>query len=88
MVCEAGVCRNSVVHLFLLLPSERKGGRPAPQKGSTKLVVRNLAFEATRQELAELFGAFGQIKSVRIPVKKFDGSHRGYGKRGDGVVHV
>ena len=28
----------------------------------TKLLVKNLAFEATRNDLRELFGAFGQIK--------------------------
>ena len=46
--------------------------------GSTKITVKNLAFEATRQDLRELFGSFGQLKSVRIP-RKFDGSHRGFG---------
>ena len=45
---------------------------------STKITVKNLAFEATRQDLRELFGSFGQLKSVRIP-RKFDGSHRGFG---------
>ena len=44
----------------------------------TKLLVKNLAFEATRNDLRELFGAFGQIKSVRIP-RKFDGGTRGFG---------
>lgn len=41
----------------------------------TKLVVRNVAFEATRKDVAALFAPFGQIKSCRLP-KKFDGSHR------------
>lgn len=39
--------------------------------------VRNLAFEATKRELRELFGSFGHLKAVRLP-KKFDGNHRGY----------
>lgn len=43
----------------------------------TKLVVRNVAFEATRKDLMGLFGPFGQLKSCRLP-KKFDGSHRGF----------
>ena len=42
---------------------------------AAKLVVRNVAFEATRKDLAGLFGPFGQLKSCRLP-KKFDGSHR------------
>ena len=41
----------------------------------TKLVVRNVAFEATRKDVAALFAPFGQIKSCRLP-KKFDGNHR------------
>ncbi|GAB5029749.1 rna-binding protein 19 [Nannochloropsis oceanica] len=43
----------------------------------TKLVVRNVAFQATSKELKELFGSFGKVKTVRLP-KKFDGSHRGF----------
>ena len=43
----------------------------------TKLVVRNVAFQATIKELKELFGSFGKLKTARIP-KKFDGSHRGF----------
>lgn len=43
----------------------------------TKLIVRNLAFEATRKELVQLFNPFGEIKSCRLP-RKFDGNHRGF----------
>ena len=56
-----------------------KGGKDKTkekEKG-TKLVVRNVAFEATRKDLMGLFGPFGHIKSCRLP-KKFDGSHRGF----------
>ena len=44
---------------------------------SSKLLVRNLAFEATKRDVRQLFTAFGQIKSVRMPTKA-DGSHRGF----------
>lgn len=64
-------------HPFFSTTAERKGSRAVVAAASSKLVVRNLAFEATKKELTELFSAFGQIKSVRIPVKKYDGSHRG-----------
>ncbi|XP_006827686.3 LOW QUALITY PROTEIN: multiple RNA-binding domain-containing protein 1 [Amborella trichopoda] len=47
------------------------------EKSSTKLIVRNVAFEATKKDLKQLFSAFGQIKSLRLP-KKFDGNHRGF----------
>lgn len=43
----------------------------------TKIIARNVAFEATSNEIRELFGAFGQLKRVRMP-KKFDGKHRGF----------
>ncbi|CAG8605516.1 9523_t:CDS:10 [Funneliformis caledonium] len=44
---------------------------------STKVIVKNVAFETTIKELRELFGAYGQIKSLRIP-KKFDRTSRGF----------
>jgi multiple RNA-binding domain-containing protein 1 len=43
----------------------------------TKLVVRNVPFQASRRELLVLFGSFGQLRKVRLP-KKFDGTHRGF----------
>ncbi|KXS19746.1 RNA-binding domain-containing protein [Gonapodya prolifera JEL478] len=49
----------------------------AVEPKGTKLLVRNVAFQATKRDLRELLGAFGQVKSVRMP-KKFDGSHRGF----------
>ena len=54
------------------------GDSESGKTGSTKLMIRNLAFQSTRQEIRELFGSFGQLKNVRLP-KKFDGSHRGFG---------
>ena len=46
-------------------------------KDGTKIVVRNVAFEATRKDILSLFNPFGEISSCRLP-KKFDGSHRGF----------
>ena len=46
-------------------------------KGATKIVVRNLAFEAARKDILGLFTPFGAVKSCRLP-RKFDGSHRGF----------
>eukprot|EP00752_Nemacystus_decipiens_P011869 g10527.t1 len=43
----------------------------------SKLIIRNIPFQATAQELRELFSSFGQLKRVRLP-KKFDGGHRGF----------
>lgn len=44
----------------------------------TKVLVKNIPFEATVQELKKLFAAYGELNFVRIP-KKLDGQHRGFG---------
>jgi multiple RNA-binding domain-containing protein 1 len=48
-----------------------------PNKGALKIVVRNLAFEASRKDILGLFTPFGAVKSCRLP-RKFDGSLRGF----------
>ena len=47
------------------------------QTGS-KILVKNVPFEATQQELKKIFASFGELNFVRLP-KKIDGSHRGFG---------
>ncbi|KAM0754854.1 RNA-binding domain-containing protein [Meredithblackwellia eburnea MCA 4105] len=44
---------------------------------STKLLVKNVPFEVTRKELRELFSAYGQLTSVRVP-RKMDHKTRGF----------
>lgn len=44
---------------------------------NNKLVVRNVAFQATSSELKTLFSSYGNVKRVRIP-KKMGGEHRGF----------
>ncbi|KAG6577163.1 hypothetical protein SDJN03_24737, partial [Cucurbita argyrosperma subsp. sororia] len=46
------------------------------KSSSTKLLVRNVAFEATGKDLRQLFSPYGQIKSLRLPMKF--GKHRGF----------
>eukprot|EP00951_Prasinocladus_malaysianus_P042297 scaffold510594_cov24-Prasinocladus_malaysianus.AAC.1 len=58
-------------------PAKQSSSKAKGDESKTKLVVRNVAFEATRKDVASLFGAVGQLKSLRLP-KKFDGSHRGF----------
>ncbi|KAI9921216.1 hypothetical protein PsorP6_000083 [Peronosclerospora sorghi] len=55
----------------------QKRGNGVDEARKSKIIVRNVAFEATSNEIRELFGAFGQLKRVRMP-KKFDGRHRGF----------
>uniref|UniRef100_A0ACD5YAX3 Uncharacterized protein n=1 Tax=Avena sativa TaxID=4498 RepID=A0ACD5YAX3_AVESA len=66
--------------LILQLCHGRKDGQSAKKnekdKSSTKLLVRNVAFEATEKDLRQLFSPFCQLKSLRLPMKF--GSHRGF----------
>ncbi|SCM26399.1 snoRNA-associated small subunit rRNA processing protein, putative [Plasmodium chabaudi chabaudi] len=48
------------------------------KKITKKLLVKNLAFQVTKEELRKLFSAFGNIKNVRIPKNAYNRS-RGYG---------
>ncbi|XP_013085618.2 probable RNA-binding protein 19 isoform X1 [Biomphalaria glabrata] len=49
------------------------------QQKSTKILVRNIPFEAKKKEVEELFKVFGELKFVRLP-KKLGGTgpHRGF----------
>ena len=69
-------------HKLELQPTKQSGQQSAAgitngKKKSSKLMVRNVPFQANRKELLTLFGSFGQLKKVRLP-KKFDGNHRGF----------
>ncbi|KAJ3901960.1 hypothetical protein F5879DRAFT_276172, partial [Lentinula edodes] len=44
---------------------------------TTKMIVKNVPFEATKKDIRDLFGSHGQLKSVRLP-KKFDSRTRGF----------
>lgn len=43
----------------------------------TKIIIKNLPFEASKRDVRSLFGSYGQLRSVRVP-KKFDSSTRGF----------
>lgn len=43
----------------------------------TKIIIKNLPFEASKKDVRSLFGPYGQLRSVRMP-KKFDSSTRGF----------
>jgi len=44
---------------------------------NTKVLIKNLPFEATKKDVRALFGAYGQLRSVRVP-KKMDRAARGF----------
>lgn len=56
-------------------PSSKTSGEI--KKPGTKIIIRNVPFQASRTELLQLFGSFGHLKTVRLP-KKYDGGHRGF----------
>ncbi|XP_066055853.1 probable RNA-binding protein 19 isoform X4 [Chamaea fasciata] len=59
--------------------SARKKQTAKKQKTS-KILVRNIPFQATVREIRELFSTFGELKTVRLPKKMAGtGSHRGFG---------
>ncbi|KUJ08868.1 RNA-binding domain-containing protein [Mollisia scopiformis] len=43
----------------------------------TKIIIKNLPFQATKKDVRALFGAYGQLRSVRVP-QKFDHTTRGF----------
>ncbi|KAL5233247.1 hypothetical protein ACI65C_000657 [Semiaphis heraclei] len=57
--------------------SERKQGKSYEE--STKILVRNIPFQASIQEVIELFKTFGELKGLRMPKKMVGtGTHRGF----------
>ncbi|GAA5878732.1 hypothetical protein JCM8547_008503 [Rhodosporidiobolus lusitaniae] len=72
-------------HALEIRFAQRSTERPASERGAskptdnqtTKLLVKNVPFEATRAELRQLFGSYGQLKSVRLP-RKMDNKTRGF----------
>jgi len=44
---------------------------------SNKLLIKNLAFESTKEELRKLLKTYGEVKQMRLP-SKLDGTHRGF----------
>jgi multiple RNA-binding domain-containing protein 1 len=65
------------VSAALRAQSESGASDASAGKGSSKIIVRNVAFQATVEELRSLFAAYGTLKRVRIP-KKMGGAHRGF----------
>ena len=57
---------------------EHKKVQQMEQK-SSKLLVRNIPFEAGKKEISQLFGTFGKMKNVRLPKKVGNlKEHRGF----------
>uniref|UniRef100_A0A182M370 RRM domain-containing protein n=1 Tax=Anopheles culicifacies TaxID=139723 RepID=A0A182M370_9DIPT len=60
--------------------TDRKKSKAQKQTGS-KILVRNIPFQASAKEVRDLFKPFGDIKSLRLPKKmaaSADENHRGF----------
>lgn len=66
-------------HKALDAAEERRKEDSAKKQAArgTKIIIKNLPFEATKKDVRALFGSYGQLRSVRVP-KKFDSSTRGF----------
>lgn len=51
--------------------------KTSSKKSSPKILIKNIPFEATKKDIQQLFGTFGQLRSVRLP-KKFNKTARGF----------
>ena len=48
-------------------------------KPSTKILVRNIPFQAKKEEISQLFRTFGELSAIRLPRKMAGtGDHRGF----------
>ncbi|EKF26533.1 hypothetical protein MOQ_009766 [Trypanosoma cruzi marinkellei] len=65
----------------------RQGSHVPPGCDALKLVVKNVPFEATERDIRDLFSAFSEIRSVRLPRKSHQfSSHRENNHRGFAFV--
>ncbi|KAK7520509.1 hypothetical protein IWZ03DRAFT_139930 [Phyllosticta citriasiana] len=64
-------------HRGLDAAEERRREDKAKKATTTKIIIKNLPFQASKKDVRALFGAYGQLRSVRVP-KKFDASARGF----------
>ena len=58
-------------------PLKRGHATGQNEEASSKILVRNVPFQANEKEIREIFKTFGTLKSTRLP-KKATGSHRGF----------
>ncbi|KAI1723587.1 RNA recognition motif domain-containing protein [Ditylenchus destructor] len=57
---------------------EKKGEENEEENKPSKLLVRNVPFQASLEEMTQLFSAFGELKDIRMPRKPGNTSHRGF----------
>lgn len=58
-------------------PGELASGKKSKKGASTKILIKNLPFEASKEGVYKIFSAPGGLRTVRVP-RKFDKSLRGF----------
>ena len=48
------------------------------EQHTSKILVKNIPFQANKKEICELFRVFGELKFIRMPKKIDDEHHRGF----------
>lgn len=60
----------------LEVPVDESTGKKG-KKQTNKIIVKNVPFQASEDEIKKIFSSFSHVSDVRLP-KKPDGSHRGF----------
>lgn len=60
--------------------TRKKSTKNTTKQTGSKILVRNVPFQANKGEIEQLFKAFGEIKALRLPKKMTSGpeQHRGF----------
>ncbi|UJR23141.1 hypothetical protein I4U23_026160 [Adineta vaga] len=59
--------------------STKRKRQTEKEQHTSKILVKNIPFQANIREIRELFRVFGELKFVRMPKKIDDEHHRGFG---------
>ncbi len=59
-------------------PFEKRKPHPAPADGSVELYVGNLSYDMTEDDVRKEFVKFGEVKSVRLVMNRFNGKSKGF----------
>lgn len=84
---EADMTKTAVIARSRGNTEANPNSRVPPGGDPLKLIVKNLPFEATEKDVRELFAAFSEIRTVRVPRKSHTfSSHRENNHRGFAFV--
>lgn len=71
------VLRSSNKGLDAAAERRKEDAANKQKQRKSKIIIKNLAFEASKKDIRNLFKTYGQLRAVRVP-KKFDNSRKGF----------